>query len=45
MKANTLEEVYQTLRDEPPEKRITVPEPVRGGAARAMTRMIELASA
>ena len=45
MKANTLEEVYQTLRDEPADKLITVPEPVRSGAARAMTRMIDLASA
>jgi quinolinate synthase len=44
MKANDLENVYQTLRDEPPERRITVPEDVRVGAARAMLRMIELAS-
>lgn len=44
MKANDLEAVYETLRDEPPERRITVPEPVRAGAARAMLRMIELAS-
>jgi quinolinate synthase len=43
MKATTLEDVYVTLRDEPPEQRITVPEPVRAGAARAMLRMIELA--
>lgn len=44
MKANDLENVYQTLRDEPPERRVTVPEEVRAGAARAMLRMIELAS-
>jgi quinolinate synthase len=44
MKANDLENVYQTLRDEPPERRITVPEDVRQGAAAAMLRMIELAS-
>src|SRR3954470_6064988 len=44
MKATDLESVYETLRDEPPERRITVPEEVRVGAARAMERMIELAS-
>src|SRR5204863_1260787 len=44
MKANDLENVYETLRDEPPERRIVVPEPVRTGAARAMLKMIELAS-
>jgi quinolinate synthase len=44
MKATDLENVYQTLRDEPPERRITVPEDVRVGAARATLRMIELAS-
>ena len=44
MKATTLEDVYTTLRDEPAERRITVPEEVRVGAARAMTKMIELAS-
>jgi quinolinate synthase len=44
MKANTLEEVYETLRDEPPDKRVTVPDDVRAGAARAMLRMIELAA-
>jgi quinolinate synthase len=44
MKANTLENVYETLRDEPPERRVTVPEPIRVGAERAMLRMIELAS-
>jgi quinolinate synthase len=43
MKATDLENLYQTLRDEPPERRITVPEDVREGAARAMLRMIELA--
>jgi quinolinate synthase len=42
MKATTLEDVYTTLRDESAEKRITVPEPVREGAARAMLKMIEL---
>jgi quinolinate synthase len=44
MKAIDLENVYLTLRDEPASARITVPEEVRVGAARAMTRMIELAS-
>jgi quinolinate synthase len=44
MKATDLEAVYETLRDEPAEKRITVPENVRVGAARAMEKMIELAS-
>jgi quinolinate synthase len=44
MKATDLENVYTTLRDEPPEQRITVPEDVRAGAARAMLRMIELAA-
>jgi quinolinate synthase len=44
MKANDLQNVYETLRDEPAERRITVPEEVRVGAANAMLRMIELAS-
>jgi quinolinate synthase len=44
MKANDLENVHETLRDEPADRRITVPEDVRQGAARAMLRMIELAS-
>jgi quinolinate synthase len=44
MKANTLESVYETLRDTPEGRRITVPEDVRVGAERAMLRMIELAS-
>jgi quinolinate synthase len=44
MKAIDLENVYETLRDEPPERRITVPEDVRPGAARAMERMIALAA-
>ena len=44
MKATDLESVYTTLRDEPAEQRITVPEDVRAGAARAMMRMIELAA-
>ncbi len=44
MKAIDLENVYLTLRDEPAECRVTVPEDVRVGAARAMMRMIELAS-
>ena len=44
MKAIDLENVYLTLRDEPPACRVTVPEDVREGAARAMARMIELAS-
>src|SRR4051794_335941 len=43
MKATDLENVYETLRDEPADRRITVPEEVRAGAARAMLRMIELA--
>jgi quinolinate synthase len=43
MKANDLENVYETLRDEPEERRITVPRDVRDGAARAMLRMIDLA--
>ena len=42
MKATDLESVYRTLRDEPAEQRITVPDDVRAGAARAMLRMIEL---
>ena len=44
MKATDLENLYETLRDEPAERRITVPEDVRSGAARAMLKMIELAS-
>ncbi len=44
MKANDLESVYETLRDEPADRRITLPEGVRQGAARAMLRMIELAA-
>ena len=44
MKAIDLENVYTTLRDEPADLRITVPEDVRAGAARAMLRMIELAA-
>jgi quinolinate synthase len=44
MKATSLESVLETLRDEPAERRITVPEPIRQGAERAMLRMIELAS-
>jgi quinolinate synthase len=44
MKATDLENVYETLRDEPADRRITVPEEVRAGAARAMERMIELAA-
>jgi len=44
MKATDLEAVYETLRDEPPDRLITVPEPVRAGAARAMERMIALAA-
>jgi quinolinate synthase len=44
MKAIDLESVYLTLRDEPAECRVTVAENVRTGAARAMERMIELAS-
>jgi quinolinate synthase len=43
MKANDLQNLYETLRDEPPERRITVPESTRQGAARAMQRMIDLA--
>src|SRR5262252_6271540 len=44
MKATDLESVYRTLRDEPPEQRITVPANVREAAARAMLRMIDLAA-
>jgi quinolinate synthase len=44
MKAIDLENVYTTLRDEPADRRITVPAEVRAGAARAMLRMIELAA-
>jgi quinolinate synthase len=44
MKAIDLENVYTTLRDEPAACRVTVPEDVRAGAARAMQRMIDLAS-
>jgi quinolinate synthase len=44
MKATDLENVYETLRDEPADRRITVPEDVRVGAARAMERMIALAA-
>jgi quinolinate synthase len=44
MKATNLENVYETLRDEPADRLITVPANVREGAARAMLRMIELAS-
>ena len=44
MKAIDLESVYRTLRDEPADQRITVPDDVREGAARAMLRMIELAA-
>ena len=43
MKANDLENVYETLRDEPADRLITVPAEVREGAARAMLKMIELA--
>jgi quinolinate synthase len=44
MKAIDLPSVARTLREEPAEQRITVPEDVRKGAARAMLRMIELAN-
>jgi quinolinate synthase len=44
MKATDLEDVYETLRDLPQERRITVPESVRVGAARTMERMISLAT-
>ena len=39
-----LENVYETLRDEPAERRVTVPEATRVGAEKAMLRMIELAA-
>jgi quinolinate synthase len=42
MKATDLENLYETLRDEPADRLITLPEDVRVGAARAMTQMIEL---
>ena len=44
MKATDLENVYETLRDLPADRLITVPESVRAGAARAMEQMITLAS-
>ncbi len=44
MKANTLENLLETLRDRPPERLVTVPEEVRVGAQQAMQRMIDLAS-
>jgi quinolinate synthase len=44
MQANTRENVYETRRDEPPERRVTVPADVRAAAARAMRRMLELAA-
>jgi quinolinate synthase len=43
MKATNLENVYDTLRDQPADRLITVPDNVRAGAARAMLKMIELA--
>ena len=43
MKATNLENVYETLRDLPADRLITVPAGVREGAARAMLKMIELA--
>lgn len=43
MKATDLESVYETIRDEPQDRLITVPDDVRDGAARAMMKMIELA--
>jgi quinolinate synthase len=42
MKAITLESVYETLRDEPAQCLVTVPEAVRQRAAAAMLRMIDL---
>jgi quinolinate synthase len=44
MKAISLESVYETLRDEPADRRVTVPEAVRERAARSMLRMIELSA-
>lgn len=44
MKATDLDAVVDTLRDEPADRRITVPEDVRVGAEKAMLRMIDLAS-
>lgn len=44
MKANHLQNVLETLRDEPEERKITVPEEIRVKAAKAMMNMIELAS-
>lgn len=43
MKANSLQNLFETLRDEPEAQKIVVPEPMRTGAARAMMKMIELA--
>jgi quinolinate synthase len=45
MKANDLQNLYETLRDQPADRCITVPEDVRAGAERAMLKMIELARA
>ncbi len=44
MKAIDLRNLYETLRDEPADRLVTVPEAVRGGAARAMLAMIALAA-
>jgi quinolinate synthase len=44
MKATDLDNLLETLRDRPEERRITVPEAVRVGAERAMLKMIELAA-
>jgi len=44
MKATDLQNLHDTLLHEPEDRLITVPDNVRAGAARAMERMIELAS-
>lgn len=45
MKATDLEALHRVLRDQPEELRVTVPEDIRVGAARAMSKMIELTQA
>jgi quinolinate synthase len=43
MKANNLQNILDTLRDEPEAQKVSVPENVRVGAAKAMQTMIDLA--
>jgi quinolinate synthase len=44
MKANNLQNLMETLRDEPEDRKVSVPENVRVGAAKAMQNMIDLAT-